>query len=83
MKRPVGGGAGQKVVLSSRPSVTNRIEFVAKRRKNPIDIYFMIDLTKSMEDVKKKLGTIVTNIKTEIVQTTSDYRHFLSTSAIP
>ena len=75
MKRPADGRAGQKVVLSSRPSVTNKIEFVAKRRVNPIDIYFMIDLTKSMETVKNKLATIVTNIKNEIVKTTSDYRH--------
>jgi len=74
MIRPASGSAGQKLVLASRPSVTNRIEFVAKRRNNPIDIYFMIDLTKSMEDVVGKLGTIVTNIKNEIVQTTSDYR---------
>jgi len=72
--RPADGRAGQKVVLSSRPSVTNKIEFVAKRRVNPIDIYFMIDLTKSMETVKNKLATIVTNIKNEIVKTTSDYR---------
>jgi metal-sulfur cluster biosynthetic enzyme len=62
------------VVLASRPSVTSRIEFIAKRRVNPIDIYFMIDLTKSMETVKNRLATIVTNIKNEIVQTTSDYR---------
>ena len=81
MKRPAIGSAGKKLVLSSRPSVTNRFEFVAKRRNNPIDIYFMIDLTKSMEDVVDKLGTIVTNIKNEIVQTTSDYRHILLTSA--
>lgn len=77
MKRPAAGTPGQKVVLSSRPSVTNRIQFVAKRRVNPIDIYFMIDLTKSMETVKDRLTNIMTNIKDEIVQTTSDYRHIL------
>jgi len=74
MIRPAAGTPGQKVVLSSRPSVTNRIQFVAKRRVNPIDIYFMIDLTKSMETVKNRLTNIMTNIKDEIVQTTSDYR---------
>ena len=74
MKRPAGGRAGQKIRLSSRPSVTNRIEFVAKRRVNPIDIYFMIDLTNSMKDVVNHISTIVTNIKNEIVKTTSDYR---------
>jgi len=61
--------------VSSRPSITNRIEFIAKRRVNPIDIYFMIDYTKSMEKIKNRLGTIVTNIRNEIVKTTSDYRH--------
>jgi len=71
---PAGGRAGQKIRLLSRPSVTNRIEFVAKRRVNPIDIYFMIDLTNSMKDVVNHISTIVTNIKNEIVKTTSDYR---------
>ena len=74
MKRPAGGRAGQKIRLLTRPSVTNRIEFVAKRRVNPIDIYFMIDLTNSMKDVVNHISTIVTNIKNEIVKTTSDYR---------
>jgi len=71
---PADASAGHKVTLSSRPSITNRIEFIAKRRVNPIDIYFMIDYTKSMEKIKNRLGTIVTNIRNEIVKTTSDYR---------
>ena len=75
IKRPADASAGHKVTLSSRPSITNRIEFIAKRRVNPIDIYFMIDYTKSMEKIKNRLGTIVTNIRNEIVKTTSDYRH--------
>ena len=71
---------GQKVVLKSRPSVKNRIEFIAQRRKNPVDIYFMIDLTKSMKEVKEHLATIVTGIKDEIIKTTTDYRCFTSST---
>jgi len=71
---PADGEKGQKVVLKSRPSVKNRIEFIAQRRKNPVDIYFMIDLTKSMKEVKEHLATIVTGIKDEIIKTTTDYR---------
>jgi len=74
--RPVGAPANDKqykVQLSSRPSVTNRINFIAKRTINPIDIYFLIDNTQSMKVVKDKLAGIVTNIKKKIEETTEDY----------
>ena len=41
-----------------RPNKEKKITFEAKKKQNPVDMYFLLDLTGSMGTIKKKLETI-------------------------
>ena len=48
----------QRMELRLRPNNETSIPFEAKKKENPVDMYFLLDLTGSMGTIKKKLETI-------------------------
>jgi len=71
-RRPVAGK--KKVLVTSRPNVLHRIEFMAKKAENKVDIYFLVDLTKSMEETRNMLPDIFGGLVKKIEEKTKDFK---------
>ena len=41
-----------------RPNTEKNIPFKARRRQNALDMYFLLDLSGSMDDYRKQLETV-------------------------
>ena len=48
----------REIKLKLRPNKEKKITFEAKKKDNPVDMYFLLDLTGSMTEIKKKLADI-------------------------
>ena len=48
----------REIKLKLRPNKEKKITFDAKKKDNPVDMYFLLDLTGSMTGIKKKLADI-------------------------
>ena len=48
----------QKMEIKLRPNNETPIPFKAKKKENPVDMYFLLDLTGSMGPIKTKLESI-------------------------
>jgi len=71
-RRPQAGN--KKVLVTSRPNVRHKIEFMAKKAENKVDIYFLVDLTNSMKETRNMLPDIFEGLVTRIEQKTKDFK---------
>ncbi|KAL5278574.1 ITGB1 family protein [Megaselia abdita] len=64
----------QKVNLKLRVNEPHRIDFsYAQAEDYPVDLYYLMDLSKSMEDDKEKLSTLGDSLATEMRKITSNF----------
>ena len=64
----------QQINLKLRPKMKHILYFTAKSSVNPVDIYFLLDLTGSMKQFKKQLETIPEKLVKDIKARTNDYQ---------
>ena len=48
----------QQVAVTIRPNIQHTFNFRAKKSKNPVDIYFLLDVSGSMGDFKRQLEDV-------------------------
>jgi len=65
----------KRITLKLRPKDTKRIDLHFKQAIDyPVDLYYLMDLSKSMEDDKEKLGLLGNKLAQEMQRITKNFR---------
>ena len=60
--------------MKMRPNVKHRVDFTAKKDQNPVDIYFLLDVTGSMDPYRQQLKEVPDELVKTIKEKTDNYR---------
>ena len=60
------------VRFKMRPNIKETLKFTASKSEIPVDMYFLFDLSKTMEDTLKNLAKIAKDLASELAFITSD-----------
>ena len=64
----------QEINVRLRPNMKHKVEFSAKKDQNPVDIYFLLDVTGSMKPYKEELTKVPDELVKTIQEKTDNYR---------